>query len=234
MEESEIIEKTVHTDSFETKLGLLTCTLFSNAEELFTGRSTPSGKGSRTVITTAGHFVEMYAFPLQTDWLAEADMSVETCKGWIWKITKINEVKEQLRIELRLNDVSAETSGSVQSGEFLDAITIENETEQLSLGTEDNEIMQIRAGENDWMPPRLEKVLKAWEPGTRLFTNYTDYGFETWVPELKENERIYFHYLAASNSRKKSLDYPGEDDGSTWYAVDQPKKNLMKWLQIQD
>jgi hypothetical protein len=224
----------IHSNTFETKLGSLSCALTSDAAGAFPARSTPSGKGSRTVITTAGHFIEMYAFPLQTDWLAEADMSVESSNGWIWKITKINDVKEQLRIELKLNDAAAGTTGSVQSGEFLDALTFENETQQLSLGTEDNEVMQIRARENDWMPARLEKALKLWEPGTPAFTNYTETGFESFIPELLENERIYLHFLAAGNSRKKSTDYPDEDDGSTWYAVDQPKKNLLKWLNILD
>jgi hypothetical protein len=224
----------IHNDTFETKLGSLSCSLSSNVIGSFPARSTPSDKGSRTVITTAGHFIEMYAFPLQTDWLAQADMSVESSHGWIWKITKINDVKEHLRIELKLNNADTGIIGSVQSGEFLDAITFENETQHLSLGTEDNEVMQIRARENDWMPARLEKALKIWEPGTPTFTNYTESGFESFVPELLENERIYFHFLAAGNSRKKSADYPDEDDGSTWYAVDQPKKNLLKWLNILD
>ncbi|HEV7231785.1 MAG TPA: hypothetical protein VGO45_10680, partial [Bacteroidia bacterium] len=68
--------KLLHNDTFETRLGTIACSLSTFSAGDFPARTKNSDKGSRTVITTAGHFIELYAFPLQTDWLAEADMAV--------------------------------------------------------------------------------------------------------------------------------------------------------------
>jgi hypothetical protein len=226
--------KNIHNDDFSSRLGVVRSSLFIRTEEAFQGRSENHARGTRSTFTTAGHFIEMYSFGLATDWLTDADMSVEGSRGWVWMITKINPLKERLKIETKLMEPAPDVVSEPQSGEFLDAVVIENENEQLTIGTEDNEIMQVRAAENDWMPERLNKTLKLWEPGQVLFTNYSKFGFDTQVPDLLENEKVYFHFLCAFNSRKKSIDYPGEDDISTWYAVDQPKKNILKWLGIKE
>jgi hypothetical protein len=146
--------KLIHNDTFETRLGSIECSLSTLSTGTFPVRTKNSDKGSRTVITTAGHFIEMYSFPLQTDWLAEADMSVESSKGWVWRITKINDLKESLKLKTCLLNPQEGVACTTQSGEFLDALCIENPTEQISIGTEDNEVLRLRARENDWMPSR--------------------------------------------------------------------------------
>ena len=51
---------------------------------------------------------------------------------------------------------------------------------------------------------------------------------------MLEGERIYFHYLVATNTRKKSNEYPDEDDISTNIAVDYPKRVLIEKLKIEE
>lgn len=45
---------------------------------------------------------------------------------------------------------------------------------------------------------------------------------------------IYFHYLVASNPRRKNRYYPEEDDISTSFAVDYTKKALIERLKLTD
>ncbi len=56
-------------------------------------------------------------------------------------------------------------------------------------------------------------------------------GFITKVPQLEPGETIHFHYLAALNDRKPSIDYPHEEDYSSWFAVDLGKDFLHKHIE---
>ena len=121
----------------------------------------------------------------------------------------------------------------MDSGENLDALWIENTTHFVSIGTEDGEVLNYRAIKNDYMPTRFVDKL-GYKSEQFSFTNYLNTGFETLVPELYEHEKIYFQYLVAVNPRNKSKDYPNEDDISTNFAVDIPKRTLIKQLGITE
>ena len=82
------------------------------------------------------------------------------------------------------------------------------------------------------MPTRFVELFGDY-PYSLSFTEYLDFGFKTVIPELYTGEQIYFHYLSAINSIKPSLQYPDEQDVSTWYAVEQTKKFLEKELKIK-
>lgn len=99
---------------------------------------------------------------------------------------------------------------------------IENDTHQLHMGTEDGEVLQARAETSNWMPNRFKKEFGF----DRSFTEYKDFGFRTAIPDLFKHEKVYFHFLVATNPVRQSSQYPDERDVSTWYAVDQFKEFL--------
>ena len=103
------------------------------------------------------------------------------------------------------------------------------------IGTEDSEILRSRANFNDLMPKRFENLL-----GLRChenscseysFTEYIDFGFKINIPKLLKGEKIYFHFLVATNSIKPSLEDSRYSDISTWLAVDRSKRYLDECLK---
>ena len=219
--------KTLYVDDYTTSLGLVLLKIESNTD----CECIITQQNSLVTIKTLSHKIEVFTFGDIKEWLKDTDYyEVEQSKGWLIKTTKISRTKEQLIFSCELDVVDSSITISPNSGEYLDSVWIENQTDVLSIGTEDNEMLKYRASKNDLMPQRLGKEPKQ----DFLFTKYTDRGFCTDVPELEKGEQIYFHYLIAANPRKKSKDYPDEDDISTWFAVDFPKWTLVERLKLSD
>jgi hypothetical protein len=205
---------TLLKDDFETKLGTIQTWVESDSN----GKIQQQDK---FMLTTTGHNIYLQSFNLKQVWSPE-EMQYESGKVWRWFIKKTNNEKEQLRMFCRLITPAKDIEWGNDSGEHLDAIEIENKTHQLHIGTEDGERMQYRAEVSNWMPERLKTETSIY----KSFTEYVDFGFKTTVPILKEGERIYFHFIVATNEIKPSKDHPNERDISTWFAVDQSKKYL--------
>ena len=55
-----------------------------------------------------------------------------------------------------LKDTVENVDFDVATGEHLDAIEASNNDWILHIGTEDGEVLNFRAGENDWFPNRLQ------------------------------------------------------------------------------
>lgn len=220
-----------HIDSFDSKLGLidLTLSIGNNNEKVRFDH-----KGKRKFLVTKAHKIEVIAFQDVRDWLRDTDFSIADSKGWIIRVTKNNELKEKLSFKCYMNRNSKDVVSEVDCGEHFHALWIENETNVVSIGTEDGEIMKARALNNDWMPNRFKDLLGYRKYQELSITNILDFGFQTNIPELLEGERIYFHYLVATNTRKKSNEYPDEDDISTNIAVDYPKRILIEKLKIEE
>lgn len=187
---------------------------------------------SSKFINTENLTIEIISFDQVSSWTQESYFPVEKTQGWIIRISKKTNSVENLKIKCELINYQEDVIFEVDSGEHLDSIWIENKTHFLSIGTEDGGVLKNRAIENDFMPSRLENKLSY--DIDFSFTNYLENGFETFVPELFENEHIYFHYLVALNTRKKSKDYPNENDISTNFAVDYSKRFLIKKLGIKE
>lgn len=204
------------TDTFDTKLGTIRTWLQSDSDSYIQRQDK---------FFTRGHSVYCQTFDLKQFWTPET-MEYETSKGWRWFIEKTNDQEEQLTIFCKLVNPYSDTEWGTNSGEHLDAIEIENKTYHLHIGTEDGEMMQYRAEICDWMPERFKDEIGFY----KSFTEYIDFGFQTSVPLLQKGERIYFHFIAATNTIRASRDYPNERDASTWFAVDQSKKYLDEKL----
>lgn len=217
---------TLYIDEYKTGLGLILLKIESDIKY----ECVIAQQNSLTTINTLSHHIEIFAFESIKEWLKDTDNAVEQSKGWMIKTTKMSLDKERLRFKCELDANIPLAYMSAGSGEHLDAVCMENQTDVLHIGTEDNEILKYRSSKNDLMPQRLSKEAKL----DFLFTKYTDKGFCSDIPTLEKGEQIYFHYLVASNPKKKSKCYPDEDDISTWFAVDYSKQTLVKRLDLSE
>jgi hypothetical protein len=209
----------IHSDTFETQLGSVEFSVMGTAD-------LDCVQTESSNLKTLAHFIEIIAFDDIKEWVKETN-PIENSKGWIVRISKINDEKESLSLQCRLNPKGEHVTAEVDSGEGLDALWIEDQEEVVSIGTEDGEMMKFRAEKEDWMPSRFKEKLGYQSASEFSFTTYVDFGLKTNVPELNKGEKIYFHYLIATN--KKSLN---KDDISTNLAVDFPKWKLIEGLEL--
>lgn len=216
----------MYQSDVDNELGRISCEVMS--DRVVRAEITKSPRS--TIIKTNSHICELIEISLRNEWLPKG-MSFEESHGWLWKIKRVNTGKEKLNLRCALMPYG-EVSSSPDTGENLDAIEIESETKVLHIGTEDPEALYCRAEKSDYMPNRLIKENKI--NGYALeYTKYLEYGFETEIPELKENEVVYFQYLYAVNTIKLSVEHPDERDISTWFAVEQRKDFLMRELGVK-
>ena len=202
----------IYKNHLKNELGTLCCELFSNITSVV---NIIESKQS-VVIKTASHVCELLRVELKDDWLPKG-MSTEESFAWLWMIKKVDATKEELTLKCYLKPTCNVTSES-DTGECLDALAIESETKVMHLGTEDADVLCSRAkNSNNFLSP----------------TEYLDYGFKTNISTLEESEVVYFQYLYALNSRKKSEQYPNEEDVSTWFAVERDREFILKKLGIQ-
>lgn len=226
-----MIIKRLYIDSFLTKLGTVDLELQITSIKEDVSISTSE---NTKLINTSSHSIEVIAFENITEWVNGHLFPIESSKGWVIRIRKITSDQEQLTLCCKLLKVSDKIKAIVDSGEHLDAVWIESDQEVVSIGTEDGEMLKYRAERNDWMPTRFQKELGYQSISEFSFTTYLETGFETQVPALNIGEKLYFHYLVATNARKRSKDYPDHDDISTTFAVDFPKWTIVKRLNLEE
>ena len=203
---------TLLSDNFETKLGTIQTWVESE-------KNIEQYQQDKFKVATIGHEICLVPFDLKQIWFPET-MEYESAKGWRWFIEKTNNEKEKLTIFCKLINPSTDTEFDSSSGEHLDAIEIENRTYHLHIGTEDGERLKYRAEQNEWMPKRFKGDIGF----HKSFTEYVDFGFKTIIPTMDNGEKIYFHFIVATNSIEASKDYPYERNISTWFAVDKSKR----------
>jgi hypothetical protein len=214
-------------DSFKTPLGTVELGL------RYDGDYDIQQEGSNYNVQT-GHFsVEVIAFDNIRQWMENTLYTVESSKGWIVRIVSKTENAVPLAITCELKTDDPKVTSLPDSGANLDSVWIENKTHFLSIGTEDGLVLKRRAEKEDYMPSRFADVLGNWPP-QYSFTQYTKLGFITVLPPLLAGDKFYFHYLAATNPRKKSKEHPQSNDISTTVAVDFPKKRLVTRLRIKE
>ena len=206
-------------------LGMVSCELISDSPLSFNIEENES----LTTIRTKSHICQLISINPKEDWLPTG-MSVEHSHGWLWTFKKVGTSEENLHLKCYLKPTCAVESYN-DSGQYLDALGIENDSKVMHIGTEDPEALYNRAKNSDYMPKRLLK-----EPSNRDYyqgyTNYIENGFKTEIPGLLENELVYFQYLYAINTRKQSAKYPDEEDSSTWYSVLHDRRFMLNKLGL--
>ena len=202
--------RTILKDTFETNLGEIELSINSEYKVQYL-------VNNNLKVETENHKIEVVVIDLKKLELPK-DMKIENSKGWRIYIEKKSEKSEKIIVICKLLNKNAENTWDYDSGENLDAVEIENGKELLHIGTEDGEAMKWRAENNDWFPNRLKNEINLEKP----LTNYIDFGFESKIPNLEINEKIYLHFLIATRKTKKN----DNENISTWIAVDRNKNEL--------
>jgi len=202
---------------FETKLGIIECELMSDKSDLISIGKEKYENGNSDKYQTEGHHIELIECQVRTHEV------VKDSKGWLFRITKINQKPETLKIKCQLKNPNEDIEFDTASGEHLDAIEGYNQEWQLHIGTEDGEVMYARAEKNDWFPERLRHKVNFYESITQYLEG--NRGFQTEIPKLEEKEKIYIHYLTA-------IDLKDDRNINCWNAVDSFKRNLENWIGI--
>jgi len=207
--------KTVIRDIFETNLGNIELTINSEfgLENQFEDKLNVENENYKITVVVVD---------LNKAVISE-DKNIENSKCWRIYIEKQSEKVEKLNVICKLLNPSLTTNWDYSSGESLDAIEIENGFDQLHIGTEDGKVMNLRAENNDWLPVRLKHEISLENP----ITEYLDFGFESLIPYLAINEKLYLHFLVAT----KKIEHENNDNISTWLAVDWSKAELDKLSQ---
>lgn len=204
-------------NEFNTPIGLIECKLSSNFSEIILIERKKYLNGLSRKYQSRGHQIELIEFKSRTDNL------VENSNCWIFRIVKHNELKEIIKIKCELIKPIDIIDFDTASGEHLDAIEAYNEDYVIHIGTEDGEIMNLRAQNEDWFPNRLKHEVNFHKSITKYLKKNT--GFKTEIPILTVNERIHIQYLSAVDRRI-------EGNLNCWFAVDELKRNLENWIGV--
>lgn len=205
--------------TFKTPIGQVVCELtgdFSGIEKI---GAKDYENGSSISYRTSGHRIELIEFKIKQP-LYNGE-TVKDSNGWIWRIEKIHDFNEKLKLNCVLTDYADNVNFDTATGEHLDAIEAVDDKWTLHIGTEDGEILNSRAKSNDWFPVRLESKVNLYESITKMLKE----GFETEITELQVGEQIHIQYLMA-------FDKKNSESVNTWLAVDEFKWKLENWIGI--
>ena len=206
--------KTLLKDIFETKIGNIEISI--NCET-----DCENIKLDDLNIETLNHKIAIKTITLKNSELPE-NMKIDSSKGWRIYIEKKTNYNEKLNVVCKLLNPTIDTEFNSDCGENLDAIIIENENGVLHIGTEDGEIIKSRAEQDNWFPKRLKNFVSLENP----ITEFIDFGFETKIPDLESSEKLYLHFLVATNYEKSKEEKSVENGISTWFAVEKSKTEL--------
>lgn len=203
---------------FKTPLGVVYCELICN-KNLILVETKKYENGSSEIFKTDGHIIEVVSFKIRVP-LYNGDTLTDS-SGWIFRIEKIENIDEKIETYCLIDKTNNEMTFDTATGEHLDAIQVDSNEWTLHIGTEDGEILNSRAENDDWFPPRLINKVDFYQSITEMKQN----GFITKIPNLNKGEKIHIQYLTA-------YDRKDEQKVNTWLAVDELKGKLENWIGI--
>lgn len=203
---------------FKTPVGVVRCGLICN-RQASSIETKKYENGSSEIFKTDGHKIEIVSFKIRVP-LHNGENLTDSF-GWIFRIEKTTDLDEKLETYCLLDKINDEITFDTATGEHLDAIQADSNEWTLHIGTEDGEILNSRAENDDWFPPRLKNKVDFYQSVTEMKQN----GFVTKIPNLNKGEKIHIQYLTA---------YDKKDDQkvNTWLAVDEFKRKLENWIGI--
>ncbi|AXG71145.1 hypothetical protein KORDIASMS9_03400 [Kordia sp. SMS9] len=205
--------------TFKTPIGQVVCGLIGHFSDIEKIDTKDYENGSSVSYRTSGHRIELIEFKISQP-LYNGE-TVKDSNGWIWKIEKIHDFNEKLKLSCVLNNYPDKVVFDTAMGEHLDAIEASDDKWTLHIGTEDGEILNSRAKSNEGFPERLENKVGFYQSITKMLKE----GFETEIPELRVGEQIHIQYLSAYD--KKS-----PESVNTWLAVNEFKRELENWIGV--
>jgi hypothetical protein len=203
---------------FKTPLGIVRCGL--TCARIDTAIETRKYENSISeIFHSKGHKIELISFKISVPLYNGGNLT--DSMGWIFRIEKVADINDKIETYCLLENNSNDIIFGTATGEHLDAVEAHNSEWILHIGTENGEIMNSRAGNEDWFPLRLKSTIDFYQSITEIKQN----GFLTKIPELDLGEKIHIQYLCA-------YDKKDEEKVNTWLAVDETKRNLENWIGI--
>ena len=203
---------------FKTPLGVVRCGINCCGHDNVVDTNKYEN-GSSEIFKTVGHQIEIISFKIRIP-LYNGETLTDSF-GWIFRIEKTNDIDEKVETYCLLDKINDEITFDTACGEHLDAIQADNNEWTLHIGTEDGEILNSRAENDDWFPPRLKDKVDFYQSITEMKQN----GFVTKIPDLNKGEKIHIQYLVAYDKKE-------EKKVNTWLAVDEFKRNIENWIGI--
>lgn len=147
-------------------------------------------------------------------------MQVSHCLSGIWRV-KVLKNHPIFNFECTLNYMKPnfpdESDVFIESGEGLAAQTWETPVVRLTIGTEDEDYLQQRASDQNWLPYRFKDLIN---PNS---IEYLKNGIKISLPEFRENEVVQIHFSIAWTFREIA----------TWFAVDERVGDILKQASIE-
>ncbi len=206
---------------YNTPLGIVNCGLLGDKTVIECIENKTYENGQSEIYKTNSFQIELIEFKIRIP-LYNGDVLTDS-QGWIWRIIKQQDDLESIQLNCNLIDFDSNTDFDTATGEHLDAIEASNNDWILHIGTEDGEVMNWRAKENDWFPERLQDKVNFYQSITKMEKN----GFKTKIPDLKLNERLHIQYICAYDKRSDD-----RNKVNTWLAVDEFKRKLENWIGV--
>lgn len=169
---------------FKTPLGVVRCGLICNGID-GSVETKKYENGSSEIFKTDGHKIEIVSFKIRVP-LYNGDILTDSF-GWIFRIEKTASIDEKVETYCLLDKINNEITFDTATGEHLDAIQADSNEWTLHIGTEDGEILNSRAQNDDWFPPRLRNKIDFYHSITEMKPN----GFVTKIPDLNKGEKIH-------------------------------------------
>lgn len=147
------------------------------------------------------------------------DHAVEECWGAVFRIKpKSGHQIDQCNFTALWKEGYHWTSCGSDTGEGLEAIEYKNETYQLHIGTQDGTLLMIRRNQSDRIPKSYGEGMDVESQGYILSSGK---GISVPMSQMESDEICEIHVVIAW---KKHV----EEDVSTWLAVDQFSKDILR------
>ena len=147
------------------------------------------------------------------------NMYVEGCQAAVWRIV-LHDKAFACDFYANWCNGFVWTDGGPNSGENLEAQTWESEEYEVSVGTQDGEMLQARAVNNELMPVEFNSCINP-----LALVKCTKTGLVVPIEQVFTNQICQIHFVVAWAPKK-------QDDVSTWYAVDVSHRNILKCLLV--
>jgi hypothetical protein len=206
---------------YKTPLGIVNCGLKSDKPTIDFLEKKTYENGSSEIFRTNSCLIELIEFKIRIP-IYNGDTLTDS-QGWIWRITKQRDGLETIQLNCSLIDFESRIEFDTATGEHLDAIEASDNEWILHIGTEDGEVMNSRAKNDDWFPERLQNKVDFYQSITEMEKN----GFKTKIPDLQLNERLHIQFICAYDKRTED-----KNKVNTWLAVDEFKGKLENWIGV--
>ncbi|QQZ09836.1 hypothetical protein [Heyndrickxia vini] len=138
--------------------------------------------------------------------------------GAVWRVKSLTEKMNCEFITHLQPNHPYEIETGPDSGECLDAITLENKKYKLTLGTQDGVALAARAKKKDRIPDRFPSTDDIALYG---LVNYITNGLTVPLPPLTQDEICQVHFVTAWKPNNN------DEDATTWFAVDLTGEDIL-------